>query len=89
MDSLGGPLSNRRNGFPLAIQHDTVLRPRDCGGPLVDLTGSVVGINIARASRVATFAIPAGTIQSLLPNMMSTGLAATQTAVTEAPVGED
>ena len=89
MDSLGGPLSNRRNGFPLAIQHDTVLRPRDCGGPLVDLTGSVVGINIARASRVATFAIPAGTIQSLLPNMMSTGFAATQTAVTEAPVGED
>jgi serine protease Do len=55
---LGGDLSERRGGFPQAIQHDTVLRPRDCGGPLVDLDGRVVGINIARAERVASYAIP-------------------------------
>jgi len=89
METLGGPLSNRRNGFPIAIQHDTVLRPRDCGGPLVDLTGKVVGINIARASRVASYAIPAETIQSLLPAMLAQELVATQTAATEAQLQQE
>src|SRR5262249_7027537 len=28
---LGGELSERRTGFPLAIQHDSVLRPTECG----------------------------------------------------------
>lgn len=71
MDSLGGPLSKRRAGFPSVIQHDSVISPRDCGGPVVASDGKVVGINIARASRVASFAIPAAEIQSLLPRLMS------------------
>jgi serine protease Do len=68
---LGGELSERRAGFPSALQHDTVLRPSDCGGPIVDLEGKVVGINIARAGRVESFAIPAGVIKTLLPDLMS------------------
>ncbi len=71
MDSLGGPLSKRRAGFPSVLQHDTVLRPRDCGGPLVDIDGHVVGINIARVSRVASFAIPANEITAVLPELLS------------------
>jgi serine protease Do len=85
MDSLGGPLSKRRSGFPLALQHDTDLRPQDCGGPLVDLNGRAVGINIARTSRVATYAIPAETLLALIPQLMaqreaSVGLQTTSTA---------
>ncbi len=53
------------------IQHDTVISPRDCGGPVVATDGKVAGINIARASRVASFAIPAAEIQRLLPRLMS------------------
>jgi serine protease Do len=68
---LGGELSERRAGFPSAIQHDTVLKPADCGGPVVDLEGKVVGINIARAGRVETFALPAALIKTLLPDLMS------------------
>ncbi|HUE69878.1 MAG TPA: PDZ domain-containing protein [Pirellulaceae bacterium] len=68
---LGGELSERRAGFPSAIQHDTVLKPSDCGGPIVDLSGKVVGINIARAGRVESFALPASLVQSLLPDLMS------------------
>ena len=68
---LGGELSERRAGFPTALQHDTVLKPSDCGGPIVDLEGKVVGINIARAGRVESFAIPAGTIKTLLPDLLS------------------
>jgi serine protease Do len=57
-NAMGGALSGRRTGFPLVIQHDTVIRPTDCGGPLVDLEGRVLGINIARAGRVETWALP-------------------------------
>src|SRR4029079_12876777 len=56
---MGSVLSNRRGGFPLILQHDTVLKHTDCGGPLVDLDSKVVGINIPRAGRVESYAIPA------------------------------
>ena len=68
---LGGELSERRAGFPTALQHDTVLKPSQCGGPIVDLSGKVVGINIARAGRVESFALPASLIKSVLPDLMS------------------
>jgi len=70
-DLMGSELSKRRGGFPLILQHDTVLKPRDCGGPLVDLDGKAVGINIARAGRTETFAIPSEAVQKLLPELKS------------------
>jgi serine protease Do len=66
---LGGELSERRGGFEQVLQHDTVLRPRDCGGPVVDLDGNVVGINIARAERVASYALPASVVVDVLDRM--------------------
>ncbi len=63
-NNLGGPLSNRRAGFPQVLQHDSVLRPNQCGGALVDLDGKAVGINIARAGRVESYALP---VQVVLP----------------------
>ncbi len=59
MNAMGGPLSRRRAGFDAAIQHDTILQPHHCGGPVVDLDGNVVGINIARAARTHSYALPA------------------------------
>ncbi len=61
----GGPFSERRAGFPRVIPHDTIIRPSDCGGPLIDTDGKVVGVNIARALRVTTYAIPADTAQQV------------------------
>ena len=52
----GGPFSSRRWGFPTVLPHDIAILPNDCGGPLVDTDGKVVGINIARALRVTSFA---------------------------------
>ena len=72
---LGSKLSDRRTGFPLVLQHDTVLRPVDCGGPLVDLDGKVIGINIARSGRTETLAIPAEAIKPLLDDLKSGKLA--------------
>ena len=58
----GGPFSTRRFGFGKVIAHDSVIAPENCGGPLVALDGNVVGINIARSMRVATFAVPISSI---------------------------
>ncbi|REJ95298.1 MAG: PDZ domain-containing protein [Planctomycetota bacterium] len=66
---MGGELSGRRTGFPTAFQHDTVLCPEDCGGPVVNLDGQVVGINIARAGRTESYALPAQFVLSLLPEL--------------------
>lgn len=69
-NNLGGKLSVRRFGFPTAFQHDTVLRPADCGGPVVDLDGRVVGFNIARAGRTESYALPVDVVQDVLTKLM-------------------
>jgi len=55
--------------FELALQHDTVLQNWQCGGPLVDLDGRAVGLNIARAGRVASYALPAELVRSIYDNL--------------------
>ena len=69
-NAMGSPLSSRRSGFPVILQHDTVLKPADCGGPLVDVDGKVIGINIARAGRTESYAIPSESVQPLLIDMI-------------------
>ena len=70
-EKFGNALSNRRGGFPTILQHDTVLKPADCGGPLVDLDGKCVGLNIARAGRTETYAIPSEDLLAMLPDLKS------------------
>ncbi len=70
-NNLGGALSYRRNGFPVALQHDTPLKPNECGGPLVDLDGRVIGINIARGGRVDSYAVPSEALLTLLPDLIA------------------
>lgn len=67
-----GTIPSERNGeFPLVFQHDTPLLPEQCGGPIVDLDGNVLGLNIARAGRVASYAIPANHMQTILAKMVN------------------
>jgi len=72
---MGGELSQRRNGFPTILQHDAALRPNDCGGPLVDLDGKVIGINVARAGRTECYAALTQAVLPLLYDLMSGKLA--------------
>jgi serine protease Do len=71
---MGSKLSDRRGGFPSILQHDTVLSPTDCGGPVVDLDGKALGVNIARAGRTETYAIPAEAVREVLADLMAGNL---------------
>ena len=70
-NSMGGKLSQRRTAFPKILQHDTTLAPESCGGPLVDLEGKAVGLNIARAGRVETYALPSEIVKNLIPDLIA------------------
>ena len=63
--------SERAEGFEQAIEHDTVLQPWLCGGPLMNLDGKAIGINIARATRVSTYALPSRLVKRVLANLRS------------------
>ena len=71
-NSMGSELSRRRKDFPLALQHDSMLQSNTCGGPLLDLSGDVIGINIARAGRVASYALPMETVLPII-ELLKTG----------------
>jgi serine protease Do len=73
-NNMGSKLSKRRS-FQDFLQHDTVILPTDCGGPLVDLDGHVIGINVARAGRTESYAIPSEAVRPLLEDLMSGRLA--------------
>jgi S1-C subfamily serine protease len=67
---VNGKVSARASGFPSVFQHDTVLSPNQCGGPLVDLEGKAVGLNIARAGRVSSYALPADIVVAAVDQML-------------------
>jgi serine protease Do len=69
MIRLGAVPSRRLTGFSEVIQHDSPLYPEQCGGPLLDLNGDAVGVNIARFGRVESFAIPADIAQTVIAKM--------------------
>jgi serine protease Do len=71
LSRLTGQVSQRSEGFEQAIEHDSVLPPWMCGGPLVNLDGKAIGLNIARASRVSTYALPARLVKQIFDNLKS------------------
>ena len=70
-ESVWGELSEVRSGFQRVLQHDTVLKPEDCGGPVVDLSGMVIGVNVARAGRIETLTLPAEDVQALVERILN------------------
>jgi len=70
-DMMSGRFSTRRTGFPRVIQHDIIADRQRIGGPVLDLDGRCLGMNIARANRCETFAIPASDLKSLADRLIS------------------
>ncbi len=68
---VNGARNVRLSGFERALQHDTVLNPEQCGGPVLDTEGHVIGINIARAGRVVSYALPASLVTAEVSSMIA------------------
>ncbi|GIX00396.1 MAG: hypothetical protein KatS3mg111_3728 [Pirellulaceae bacterium] len=68
---VNGSISARATGFEQVFMHDTVLAPHECGGPLVNLKGEVVGLNIARSGRVTSYALPTSLVRPVLEDALA------------------
>lgn len=69
-DAMSGRFSPRRSGFPRVMQHDILGSREVVGGPLLDLDGRCLGMNIARANRAESFAIPVEDLQEIAARLM-------------------
>lgn len=69
-DQMSGDFSPRRSGFPRVMQHDILGSRAVEGGPLLDLDGRCIGMNIARANRAESFAIPVENVRELAERLM-------------------
>ncbi len=69
----GAPLTVAEPGFDF-IQTDAAINRGNSGGPLVNMSGQVIGVNSMVAARVAIgFAIPSNLVKLLLPQLASKG----------------
>jgi len=69
-DQMSGEFSPRRSGFPRVMQHDILGSRTVEGGPLLDLDGRCIGMNIARANRAESFAIPVEDLKEVAGRLM-------------------
>jgi S1-C subfamily serine protease len=66
LNGMGSTISKRKDDFPSVVQTDLPLEAYECGGPVTDLDGNVVGLVIARSGRIETLIIPSETIRRTL-----------------------
>lgn len=82
---LGANVNRHRGGYPTALQHDLPLNANQAGGPLVNLDGEIIGINIARAGRVSSYALPASAIMDIINDLNLDDRPAEASTVPELP----
>ena len=70
MNRFGTEISAKSTGFLRVVQTDLPIRPEQCGGPVCNLDGEVIGINIARAGRIKTYALPAADVARLVDEQL-------------------
>jgi S1-C subfamily serine protease len=86
---VNGDISARSTGFREVIEHDSVLAPQHCGGPIVDVEGNVVGLNIARAGRVSCYALRAKTVSKAIEEMLQTAASTSEPIVASEKASSD
>ncbi|MGE9313799.1 trypsin-like peptidase domain-containing protein [Niabella sp. CJ426] len=66
--------SKRFDGFNNAFIHDSKLKPSECGGPIFDLDGNFMGINMARYSRTSSVAATPFELATFIKEAVSSAL---------------
>ena len=79
---MGTNLSERPSGFPSALQNDLGINANQCGGPVVDIDGNVVGLNIARSGRTSTLMLAGKVVKGLLGEVANGKLVAVKDPAT-------
>ena len=69
-DLISGGFSKRRDDFPMVLQHDTPSRHTLMGGPLLNLKGELIGMNIARVNRAENYALPISVVQESVQRIL-------------------
>ena len=69
-DLISGGFSKRRDDFPMVLQHDTPSRYTLMGGPLLNLKGELIGMNIARVNRAENYALPISVVQESVKRIL-------------------
>lgn len=70
-DLFDGGKSNRRDGFKAVFIHDAELYPHEVGGPIFDLQGHFVGLNVARFSRTQSLALPVRAVRDFVNDALT------------------
>jgi len=75
ISAKGRPVSIEGRNYKNLLQTDASINPGNSGGPLLDLQGSVIGINTAinAGAQGIGFAIPANTVQEVVDTLISDG----------------
>ena len=71
--AVGGPVHRRRRHFDAYIQSDVTMYPGFSGGPLVDASGRVVGLNSSALARGASLAIPVAEARAIADALRKDG----------------
>jgi S1-C subfamily serine protease len=72
---MGSDLTRKSAEFPNAMTNDLGLDADQCGGPVVNIDGKMVGMNVARSGRTSTFMINNKVIKDLLSSLNTGKLA--------------
>ena len=73
--TASGGFGSQASFYEEVIQTDAALNPGNSGGPLLDLSGQVIGINVATTPSAdnISFAIPSNTLKPLLETFLAKG----------------
>ncbi len=71
--ALGGPVRGRHRRFEAYIQSDVTMYPGFSGGPLVDASGRVAGLNSSSLARGASLAIPVSVLRTVVDALRRDG----------------